>query len=235
MYSSSITAIISAVRSLFSNRRSLLLMLAAYAGLLTAIYLFVSTREATVSQLVLTLITVIVAPALFFVLQAATVSYTNGPTLRGLIKNSLKLIVFSVPVIALTLVAMYGLNKFQTHPTIVTTVRYLLLSVFVPLLVIQLWITVSNGGLRVRNVLTRAFAPQSMFVYACGFLIFAVVPYLLLQKTISIQRPWLEVSVLVARLGLSALLILLGWVTTVGALSILGRPGYLPAGKERNV
>ena len=60
-----------------------------------------------------------------------------------------------------------------------------------------------------------------MFVYALGFLIFAVVPYLLLQKTFSIQRSWLEVSVLLVRLALSALLILLGWVTTVGALSIL--------------
>ena len=221
MYSSSITAIISALRVLLSNRRSLLLMLVVYTGLLAAIYLFVSTREATVSQLLLTFITVIVAPALFFVLQAAIVSYTNGPTSHGLIKNSLKLIAVSVPVIALTLVAVSGLNKFQTHPTIVTTVRYILLAVIVPLLVIQLWITVASGGIRVRNVLTRTFAPQSVFVYACGFLIFAVVPYLLLQKTISIQRPWLEVSVLVARLALSALLILLGWVTTVGALSIL--------------
>src|SRR6476660_2896432 len=85
MYSRAITAIISAVRVLLSNRRSLLLMLAVYIGLLAAIYLFVSTREATVCQLLLTFITVIVAPALFFVLQAATVSYTSGPVSRGLI------------------------------------------------------------------------------------------------------------------------------------------------------
>src|SRR5919206_893249 len=215
-------AIISVLRTLLSNRRSLLLMLVVYTGLLAAVYLFVSTREATVSQLLLTLITVIVAPVLFFVLQAATVSYTNGPTSRGLIKNTLKLVVVSVPVIALTLVAVSGLNKFQTHPTIVTTVRYTLLAVIVPLLVIQLWIAVSNSGIKsLRNVLPHAFAPQSMFVYACGFLIFAVAPYLLLQKTMPSPRPWLEMSLLVARLALSALLILLGWVTTVGALSIL--------------
>src|SRR5262245_56060747 len=92
MYSKSIKAIISAVRSLLSNRRSLLLILAVYAGLLAAIYLFVSTREATISQLLLTLITVIVAPALFFVLQAAIINS------HGLIKNTLKLTVVSVPV-----------------------------------------------------------------------------------------------------------------------------------------
>lgn len=216
MYSSSITAIISAVRTLFSNRRSLLLMVVVYTGLLAAIYLFVSTREATVSQLMPTFVTVIVASALFFVLQAAIVS--NGP---GLVKTSFKLLAVTAPVIALTVVAMYGLNKVQTHSTIVTTVRYILLAVISPLLVIQLWITVSNGGMRVRSVLTRTFAPQSMFVYAFGFLIFAVVPYLLLQKTFSIQRSWLEISVLLMRLALSALLIFLGWVTTVRALSIL--------------
>src|ERR1043165_5441226 len=95
-YSTSLRAIVSAARSLFGNRRSLLLMLAVYAGLLAAIYLFVSTREATVSQLVLTLVTSIGAPALFFVLQAAII----GPTPRGLMKRSVKLLVVSVPVAA---------------------------------------------------------------------------------------------------------------------------------------
>ena len=216
-YSTSINAIISAARSLFRNRRSLLLMLAVYAGLLAAIYLFVSTREASISQLILTLITVIAAPALFFVLQAAIV----GPTSRGLITRSVKLLAVSAPIIALTVAAVYGLNKFQTHPTIVMTVRYLSWAVLAPLLVVQLWIAVSNGGLGVKRVLRRAFAPQSMFVYACGFLVFAVAPYFLLQKSIPAHRPWVELSLIVARLGLTALLILLGWAITVRTLSIL--------------
>ena len=237
MYSQSIKAIFSAARSLLRNRRALLLMIAAYAGLLLAIYLFVSTREATISQLILTLMAVISAPALFFVLQAVGVSYANGPTSRGLIKNTLKLIAITVPVLALTLLTVYGLNKIQTHPTMVTAVRYLLLAVVIPLLAIQLWIAGSNSGLRVfvknlRKVLSSAFAPQSMFVYACGFLIFAIVPYYLLQETISVQRPWLELSLLFLRLGVSALLILLGWVTTVGAISILTGPSYAEAQKK---
>jgi hypothetical protein len=217
-YSTSINAIISAARSLLRNRRSLLLMLAVYASLLAAIYLFVSTREATVSQLLLTLVTVVAAPALFFVLQAAIVN----PSAGGLLKSSVKLLVVSVPVIALTVLAVYGLNKIQTHPTIVTAVRYLAWAVIAPLLVVQLWIAVTNGEVKsLRKVLVRTFAPQSVFVYACGFVIFAVVPYLLLQKTIPGSRAWLEVSLLVTRLGISALLMLLGWVLTVRALSIL--------------
>jgi hypothetical protein len=216
-YSTSLHALVSAARSLFSNRRSLLLMLAFYAGLLAAIYLFVSTREATVGQLVLTLVCLVGAPALFFVLQAAIV----GPTSHGLIKRSVKLLAVSAPIVALAVIAVYGLNKLQTHPTIVMTVRYLMWAVVAPLLLVQIWIAVSNGGLRVKRVLRKAFAPQSLFVYACGFLVFAVAPYLLLQKTIPAHRPWVELSLIVVRLGLTALLILLGWAITVRTLSIL--------------
>ena len=97
MYSTSINAIISAARSLVGNRRSLPLMLTVCVALLAAIYLFVSTREATVSQLLLTLVTVVAAPALFFVLQAVIV----GPTTRGLITRSLKLLFVSLPVVTL--------------------------------------------------------------------------------------------------------------------------------------
>ena len=234
MYSQSITAILSAARALLRNRRALLLMIAAYAGLLLAIYLFVSTREATISQLILTLVAVVSAPALFFVLQAVSVSYADNLTSRGLIKKTLKLIAVSVPVLVLTLLTVYGLSKIETHPTIVTAVRYLLLAVITPLLAIQLWIAGSNTSLRdfvkhLRKVLSSTFAPQSMFVYACGFLIFAIVPYYLLQGKISIERPWLELSLLILRLSVSALLILIGWVTTVGAISILTRPSYAAA------
>ena len=227
MYSQSITAILSAARSLLRNRRALLLMIAAYAGLLLAIYLFISTREATISQLLLTLVAVVSAPALFFVLQAVSVGYADNPTSSGLMKKTLKLIAISIPVLALTLLTVYGLNKIQTHPTIVTAVRYLLLAVIAPLLAIQLWIAGSVKNLR--TVLSSTFAPQAMFVYACGFLIFAIVPYFLLQGKISIERPWLELSLLILRLSVSALCILLGWVTTVGAISILARPGYAAA------
>ena len=123
--------------------------------------------------------------------------------------------------IALTAVAVHGLNKFQTHPTIVTTVRYLTWTVIAPLLLVQLWIAVSNGGVRVREVFARAFAPQSLFIYACGFLIFAVGPYFLLLKPNPAHRAWLEISLIVARLGVTSLLILLGWTLTVRALSNL--------------
>lgn len=232
MYIKSFGAMFSAIRVLFKSPRVLLMLVLAWAGLLTAVYVFASTREATIFQLVLTLVAVIAAPALFFVLQAVSVTYAGGAVsgsrLKKLSIDCLKLLVVSLPVLGLTLLAVYGLNKVQTHVTLITTLRYLLIFVVAPMLAIQLWIATTNSDLRslvrsLRSVVSKTFAPQSVFVYGCGFLIFAVVPFALLHIWPAIERPWLELSVLVVRMTASALLILLGWVTTVGAISILSR------------
>ena len=228
MYTRSFSAMFSAVRLLFKSWRVLFVLLLLWAGLLTAVYLFASTREATISQLVLTLVVIIAAPALFFVLQALSVTYAEGRREKRLAIDCLRLVVVSLPVVGVTLLAVYGLGKVQTHVTVVTTLRYLLIGVVAPMLTIQLWIATTKNGLRslvnsLRTVILKTFAPQFVFVYACGFLLFAVIPYVLLQVGPLIERPWLELSVLVVRLTASALLILLGWVTTVGAMSILAR------------
>lgn len=232
MYIKSFSAMFSAMRLLFKSPRVLLLLLVAWAGLLTSVYLFASTREATIPQLLLTLVVVIAAGALFFFLQAVSVTYADGPISVGRIRRTvtdcLKLILVSLPVLVMTLLALYGLNKVQTYITLATMLRYLVVGVVAPMLAIQLWIATTKSGLRdlitsLRGVLTKTVAPQSVFVYACGFLVFAVVPYVLLQVGTNSDRPWLEISVLVVRLAASAVLILLGWVTTVGAISILDR------------
>ena len=216
MYSKSLNALFTAIRLLFKNRRALVLILAAYIGLLITLYLFVSTP---ISQLLVTFFSIAAAPALFFLLQAASVTYTTG-SLRKVAIVSLKLFIVSIPVIALAVFAAYKVN--------LTTLRYLLVGVVAPLLAIQLWIATSNNGLRrVGQVLRKTFAPDSVFVYACGFLIFAVAPYLLLRKSIPTERAWLEISLLTVRLAASAMLMLVGWVATVGAISILSRDDYV--------
>ena len=244
MIKQSMSAIGSAARLLFKDRRVLVLLLAAYLGLLASVYLLVRTREATITQVILTLLLVIVAPALFFVLQALSVCYANGSEqgslVRRMAKDALKLLVVSVPVIAIAVLALYGANKLNQYPTLGTTLRYLLIGVVVPLLAIQLWVATKMSGLRslaksLHKVVAKALAPQSVLVYACGFVIFAVVPYLLLMTPIPAERAWLEITVLVFRLAIGAVLILLGWVTTVGAISILNRRHGLPVNPENPV
>jgi hypothetical protein len=224
-------------------------MIAVYGALLLAVYLFVSTREATVRQVVVTFTVMLAAPLLFFVLQSVSVNYTTESSglLRKTLHDTAKLVAVTVPAIALTLLAVYLVGKLQGSLTVdpntsqpsspntmttLTVVRYLLVAVVAPLVTIQLWIAASTCGLRamirnLRDTVARAFAPQAVFIFACGFLIFAVIPYFLLSQTFQIERAWLEFSLLTARIVISALLMLLGWVITVGALSLINiRPEF---------
>ena len=243
MYLKSASAVWSAVRMLFKSWTTLPLMLVLYAALLLVVYLFISTREATIPQLVLTFTVMFAAPLLFFLLQAASVNYASRPAslLRKALRDCLKFIAVSLPVIGLTMLAIYGIGKLQgrltidpntlqpSSPNAMTTLivlRYLLIAVIAPLVTIQLWIASSTRGLRevirsLRQTLIGAFAPEAVLVFAFGFLIFAVAPYFLLTQVIPVQRTWLEVSVFTARVVVSALLLLIGWVVTIGALSIL--------------
>jgi len=243
MYLKSASAVFSAVRMLFRNWTTLPLMITVYAALLLALYLFVSTREATIAQLIVTFSVMLAEPLLFFILQAASVNYTTSSSglLRKTLYDCVKLIAVSLPVIALTLGAVYLIGKLQgglainpetsqpTSPNTMTALivlRYLVIGVVMPLVTIQLWIATSTRGLRamirnLRETIAKAFAPQAVLIFAFGFLVFAVVPFFLLGLTITTQRPWLEVSLLTARVVISALLVLIGWVTTVGAISIL--------------
>src|SRR5689334_5718124 len=189
----------SAVRMLFKRWTTLPLILAIYAAMLFALYLFISTREATVPQLILTFTLMFAAPLLFFLLQAASVNYATESSglLRKALRDCFKFIAVSLPVIGLTVLAAYGVGKLQgrlavdpntlqplspNKMVLLLVLRYLLIAVIAPLVTIQLWIATSTRGLRgmIRSLgqtLARAFAAQTVLVFAFGFLIFAVAPY----------------------------------------------------------
>jgi hypothetical protein len=228
MFVQAMKAAVAAVRLLFGNKRALLLLVLLYAALLGAGYVFVSTREATVTQLFLTLASVVVGTGLVVALVAVSVNYVSETGVKKISADWLRIFAVSVPVIVITCVAVYGLGKFDSQLTTVVAARYLLAGLIAPLIAIQLWIAASRDGLRslwpsVGELAVRAVAPQSVLVYACGLLFFAVAPYFLIFHTMSIERAWLEVALLVARLLLSALLMLFGWVATVGTLSLLSQ------------
>ena len=228
MFFQAIKVELAAVRLLFRNRSMLLLLVLLYGALLFAGYLFVSTREATVTQLLVTLALVMVVPALFIALVAVSVNYANGLKLKKLFADCMRIVAVSVPVVVVTSIAVYALGKFNAQLTTVVATRYLLAGVVAPLIAIQLWIAASRDGLGstlrgLRRIAIRALNPQSVFVYGFGLLFFAVAPYFLIFHNPQIERAWLEVSLLIVRLVLSALLMLFGWVTTISTLSLLSR------------
>jgi hypothetical protein len=266
MLTETFQSIASAARSISRNWKSMLLIAAVYACLLVVLYFFVSVREASLTQVVLTFALAIAAPLLFFVLQAmiagAAAGETNKLTSGNLVRKALtsfwKLLLITLPLIALAVLIAYLLGKAQARfgttlnnpaidlprrvantanareaarpidwrAAILSTLRYLSFGLVLPLAAIHLWLATAQEGLgpatkKLKTLLARAFAPQSVLTYVVGFLIFAVIPYFLLFKTIPTKHPWLEISLLVARLTIVFALTLFGWVMTVKAISLL--------------
>lgn len=252
-------SIATATRHLLRNWRAIVVFLGLYLALLAAIYFFVLTREATVLQLLLNLILVIIAPALFFSLQAMSVSYAQGETkLSVLLLQSLrecwKLILISVPILLLAWLIVYLLGKLEINllggirdaaraaaaaprsPTrtpetpgrwleiTFTTLRFLLLGIALPLAAIHLWIAATREGLGAAlkgagRAIVRAFAPRAVLTYAVGLLIFGVIPYFLIFTRTPVNNWWIDGGLLAVRLALALVLVLFGWIITLGALS----------------
>ena len=112
-------SIVTAARKVFTNWRAMLLLAIVYASLLAALYFFLAVREASIGQVVLTFALAVLAPLLFFVLQAMVASQTDEVTAGSLLSRSLtsfwKLILISLPLIALAILIAYLLAKAQTH------------------------------------------------------------------------------------------------------------------------
>jgi hypothetical protein len=162
--------IVEATRELFTNWRALAITVALYALLLVNFYLLLTTREATRAQVAVTIALACVAPVIFFLLQSIGI---NGQQPIDSLRKSWKLVVVSVPLIAIVILSAYLLNKAQLrfgvttppdqtmaaavqqnakppihYPALaITTLRYLLLAVLAPLALIQLWISTNRDGL----------------------------------------------------------------------------------------
>ena len=119
MLTETFQSIAAAARTVFRNWQSTLVIAIVYASLLAVLYFFVVVREATFVQVSLTFASALVAPLLFFVLQAMVASEAEGATAISLLKRSLvsfwKLILITLPLIALGILIIYLLGKAQNH------------------------------------------------------------------------------------------------------------------------
>ncbi|HEV7683981.1 MAG TPA: hypothetical protein VGO68_17755 [Pyrinomonadaceae bacterium] len=123
MLTETFRALIAGTRKVFGNWRSLLLIAVVYASLLALVYLFVSIREATFAQVALTFAFAVAVPLLFFILQAMIMSGSArepdqarpGFVLKKSLASFWKLILISLPLIALALLIAYLLGKAQNR------------------------------------------------------------------------------------------------------------------------
>jgi len=177
-----------------------------------------------------------------------------GALLRRSLGNCWKLILISLPIILIAWLFIYLLGRIQPDVTtavseaaravptpprpparapqqsiqwqavLITTLRFLLLYIALPLAAIHLWIATSREGIIAAlkgagRILARAFAPRAVLIYVAGLIIFALIPYLLIFTRTPSKNAWLEIALLGARLALALVFILFGWVVTLGALS----------------
>lgn len=115
MLTESFQSIASATRQLLRNWRLMIVLAGLYASLIAALYLFVTIREASAGQVVLSLVLGIIAPFLFFILQTAGASQKRSlgarQLLREALKNSGKVIAVGLPLITLAVLLTYLSGK----------------------------------------------------------------------------------------------------------------------------
>ena len=160
-------------KGLAGNPRALAILAALYALLLATLYWFIATREATVWQVMITLVGLVVIPAEFFILQAAILDQARNQRFRwrAILIDACKLFVVTIPILIIAYVLWYLLNKWQLHypapkvaftfppatpkpqplhwPTLLfATLRCLLFGIALPLATIHKWIEVTGNDLK---------------------------------------------------------------------------------------
>ena len=161
------------LKATLTNPRALAIFAALYALLLASLYTFISTREATVWQVAVTLFLLVVVPLEFYVLQSAILNRGQAGKFHWaqVLRDAIKLAVVSIPILLLAWVLWALLNKWQlrypappppiTFPPaaprvqpihwpslIFATVRCLLFGVLLPLAAIHLWIEIAGRSVR---------------------------------------------------------------------------------------
>lgn len=237
-----VESITSATRKLFMNWGALLISFVLYVVLGNVLYLFFTTREATRQQVALSLVILpIAAIVLFFVLQAMGLSYVRigvGPIylLKRAMKDCWLLLVISLPVIALGVLLSLAIDLLASklsggHEEMslwmarsISGARMLVNYFALPLLAMHLWISTIREGLAAGfkgffRTLVRAFAPQSVLIYALVVAVFGAIAWFLFFTRTPVQSEWGELWLFGARLSLALVAIFLGWMITLGAMA----------------
>ena len=172
-----------AARSLFRGKAALALLSLLYLLALACAYLFFATGVATAGQLVISAAAAVVVPLLFFLLQSliAHAAVGEGATAATLMRRALsdfgKILLVSLPLIALGVLFIYLIGKLQTwlpapdtsaaaargaaagpdvragrplywQDVLVSTLRLLLLGFALPLAAAHLWLSTARDGLK---------------------------------------------------------------------------------------
>lgn len=235
-----------AARKVFSNWAVVLIALLIYEALLAVVYLFIVTGEATMVDVLLTVLVLPVAAVfLFFMVQALGVSYVRigvGPLyqLKRALRDCWKILVVSLPVMLLIGLVIHFSDAAQVRLVrqvyeqdppagqwkiqALQWTRYALLYFLLPLVSIHLWIAAVREGVvgafrSAVRILATAFSPRSILIYLFVIVAFGAVAYLFFTTRIRVEDAWIELWIFGARQVIALIIVFLGWFIAVGALA----------------
>jgi hypothetical protein len=107
----------STIATTFANPGALLVFAIIYAVLLVASYLFISIREATIWQVVITYALMILIPLGFFTLQGSIINRVLDQKFRWrvILIDALKFLAVTIPVLLVVWLLYYLLNKISAR------------------------------------------------------------------------------------------------------------------------
>jgi len=164
----------STIKTTLTSLPALAVFALLYALLLAAFFKFLWTREATVWQVFITYVLMVLIPALFFIYQAAIIGRARDLKFRwgAILIDAVKFFVATIPILLVAWLLSYLLNKWQLRfpapalpalpvgtapptprplhwPTLIfATLRFVLMGVALPLTAIHIWISLAGGELR---------------------------------------------------------------------------------------
>ena len=108
---------LSSIATTFANPGALLVFAIIYALLLVAAYIFISIREATIWQVLVTYALMILIPIGFFTLQASIVNRVLDQKFRWrvILIDAVKFLAVTIPVLLLAWLLLYLLNKMSAR------------------------------------------------------------------------------------------------------------------------
>jgi hypothetical protein len=117
-----LAALGASIRALLGHIPALFVLGVLYALFIAACYFFVTTREATTVQVLFTAVVAVAIPVLFCALQAGCAGFavgadSPGATLRAAGKNFWKVLLVSLPLVAVIWAGVWVFGKAQTRIT----------------------------------------------------------------------------------------------------------------------
>lgn len=236
------TSIGAAARKLFTNFGAVLFALICYTAIWLAGYCFVVIGQATQLQVALSVVVLpLLALIFFFLLQTIGLSYVRigvgaGYLLKRALKDFWKLLIVSLPLIALAYSAWWALGyldkKFVADvetpkrwiELALMAGRWLLLYLALPLVAIHWWMAAIREGLGGavkgfgRNI-AAALSPRSVLIYVLVLAAFGALAWFVAFTKTHVGSNWGELVLVGLRFALSLLLPFIGWMLTLGAMA----------------